>query len=121
MKKLYIQITIVLLLLYALYYVFSQYKSEKKYDIEIKRLNSINDSLIIANHKIEIQTSIYLQQNKIKETIIKGLMNRDSILQNKISDISISLKKIKNKYEQANNRSININSNDIQRYFSNLQ
>ena len=120
MKKLYIQITIIFLLIFALCYLFTNYKSESKYDIEIERLNRMNDSLLIANRKIEIQTSIYLQDNQNKEAIIKGLTTRDSLLKNQIIDLSSNLKNFKKKYEEANNRFVNINSSDIQRYFSNL-
>jgi DNA mismatch repair ATPase MutS len=104
MKKLYIQITIVLLTLFALYYAFNNYKSDNKYDIEIERLNKINDSLFIANKKIEIEINAYIEENKIKEGVINGLMNRDSILKNQIKDITFNLKKYKTKYEEAMKR-----------------
>jgi hypothetical protein len=120
MKKLYIQITIVLLTLFALYYSFNNYKSDNKYDIEIERLNKINDSLFIANKKIEIEINAYIEENKIKEGVINGLMNRDSILKNQIKDITFNLKKYKTKYEEANNRANTFNSNDIERYFTDL-
>lgn len=120
MKKLYIQITIVLLTLFALYYAFNNYKNDNEYDIKIEKLNKVNDSLLVVNKKIQLEISTYIEQNKIKEDIIKELMNRDSILQKQIVSISIDLKKIKNKYEEANNRANSFNSNDIERYFTDL-
>jgi len=120
MKKLYIQITILLLILFALYYAFNNLKSDNKYDIEIERLNKINDSLLIVNDKIGLEIDAYIEENKMKEGVINGLMNRDSILKNKIKDITFNLKKYKTKYEEANNRANTFNSNDIERYFTDL-
>jgi hypothetical protein len=120
MKKLYIQITIVLLTLFAFYYAFNNYKNDKEYDIKIDRLNKVNDSLLIVNKKIEIEIGTYIEQNKIKEDIIKELMERDTILQKQIANISIDLKKIKKKYEEANNRANSLTSDDIERYFTDL-
>jgi len=120
MKKLYIQITIVLLTLFAFYYAFDNYKNDKEYDIKIEKLNKANDSLLIANKKIQMEIGAYIEQNKIKENIIKELMDRDSVLQKQIANISIDLKKIKNKYEEANNRANSFSSNDIEKYFTDL-
>jgi hypothetical protein len=120
MKKLYFQITIVLLTLFALYYAFNNYKNDNEYDIKIEKLNKVNDSLLVANKKIQLEISTYIEQNKIKEDIIKELMDRDSVLQKQIANISIDLKKIKKKYEEANNRANSLTSDDIEKYFTDL-
>lgn len=120
MKKIYIQIIIVLLLLSALYYIFNNYKFYNKYNIEIERLNKINDSLFICNENIQKQNDKYLKDNNNQDTLIFYLMERNIQYESKIESISQKLNKIKNQYEKAINTANSYNINDIQKYFTNL-
>ena len=89
-------------------------------NVDIKNLQLKNDSLLLANSKLE-QSNDSLKNNIEKSTlVIETLNKKDGTYKEKVGQLNIKIQTLKGKYEEANNHANGFGSLDIQRYFSEL-
>jgi len=88
---------------------------------DIKQLSLKNDSLLLANKKLE-QSNESLKNNIDKSTLVIETLNKqDGTYKEKVVQLNNKIQSLKGKYEEANNHANNFGSLDIQRYFSELK
>ena len=86
----------------------------------IKELQIKNDSLMMANEKIDSINIYYKDEIGKKDLEISKLNDIDISLEAKIKETTKKINNLNNKYEKANNHANNFGSNEIASYFANL-
>ena len=86
----------------------------------IKELQIKNDSLMMANEKIDSINIYYKDEIGKKDLEISKLNDIDISLEAKIKETTKKINNLNNKYEKANNYSNNFGSIEIASYFSKL-
>ena len=94
------------------------YKSHGITDSHIKELQAKNDSLMMANERIDSINSYYIKEIEKKDIRIGQLNNIDLNLEAQIKETTNKINNLKNKYEKANNHAIDFNSIQISSYFT---
>jgi predicted RNase H-like nuclease (RuvC/YqgF family) len=89
-------------------------------DSHVKELQVKNDSLMMANERVDSINSYYKDLIEKKDSQISQLNQIDLSLDSKIKETSNKINNLKNKYEKANNHASNFGSNEIASYFANL-
>lgn len=86
----------------------------------IKELQVKNDSLMMANEKIDSINIYYKDEIGKKDIQISKLNDIDTSLEAKIKETTKKINNLNNKYEKANNHANSFGSIEIASYFANL-
>ena len=94
------------------------YMSHGITDSHIKELQTKNDSLMMANERIDSLNSYYIKEIEKKDIRIGQLNTIDLKLETQIKEATNKINNLKSKYEKANNHAIDFNSIQISSYFA---
>jgi uncharacterized coiled-coil DUF342 family protein len=119
-KKYLIQILPSIIII-SLFFIFFYTPSNREAKKKIQELNLMNKRLQKANDSIQNEIVSFQEDLQKSDEIIESLFQEENVLKDKILKLNSQLTNIKSKYEKANNHSNDFNSNDIKRYFSDLE